>query len=827
MRTNSRVIGSLLGILLTLAASPAAAAGTMLDYVNVSRQGDTATLEIRLACDSRYVDHSPATRSNRVRISLVDIDRCDQGAGATPRRELRRPPGRELADLRELEYVHDADGGVLLLHFEASVSVTVSQGGDLSRLAVKVDLGDGSVSESAAGGGAALTSTQIARVEDRARSATDRAFTPAPPADGGNYAINLESSLQPIDAAGLDPERFADGAELYMTRGAVGDRVWHRLRVGFFADEQQAEQVMDRLKPIYPDAWVVRVAADERATAQTAVATTTPPVAAAPTGADVLTAEKLAALMQEGRAAMMAGDNARAVQIYTRILREPENANTRRAQEYLGLARERNGQVAHAVAEYRRFLMLYPDGDDTARVRQRLAGLVAIEELRPELVRTEGPRRAPSRWDIYGGIAQYYRHDESQFGDRESVTAQSSVLTDLDLVARRRGDRFDVSSRATLGNLYDMLGEDQGPGNSTRIYYMYADVVDAKLNTSMRIGRQTVRHSGVLGRFDGLHLAWQWRPDVRFNVVTGYPVDSPIDGVESNRVFYGLSTDVTGVFDLFDASLFFNTQEVGGVEDRQAIGGELRYYDDARSLVTLLDYDVSYGEVNSFVMLGNWSLANRMTFNAMFDMRKTPLMTTRNALIGQPFETVIELIASLGEDTVRQLAVDRTGDMQTLSAGVSAPLFDRFQLNADMTMTNYSGTPASGDVPAIPEINGDLYYSLNLIGSSLLAEGDTTVLGVGYIDGSNASTLTFSVDARYPMTRGFRFNPRFRMSLREIVRTESDQWIAAPSLRLLYRFARRFRVDLEVGGEWSSQTTDGDSFDYNTYFIYGGYRADF
>jgi inosine/xanthosine triphosphate pyrophosphatase family protein len=63
--------------------------------------------------------------------------------------------------------------------------------------------------------------------------------------------------------------------------------------------------------------------------------------------------------------------------------------------------------------------------------------------------------------------------------------------------------------------------------------------------------------------------------------------------------------------------------------------------------------------------------------------------------------------------------------------------------------------------------------------------------------------------------------------LREITRTDTDQWIAAPSLRMFYRFARRYLFELEVGGEWSSQETDDDSFDYNSYFIYAGYRADF
>jgi len=828
-----------IALLLGLLAQSALAAGSMLTQIHVSRLADTAELEVGFSCENRYIDHFPVARAKRIRISLRRIDRCDAGAGSTPRRELRRPMGRQLARLREVEFVSDADGGSLLLHFDEPVAITVRQGGNLNRLVVAVEVAtanfdddDGNRTTTTVATGAALTERQADRVEARAQLATTAAFGQTPVSHVGDYAINLESAPQPIDVARVDTTQFAEDAELYTTQVVIGDRTWHRLRLGFFASEQAAELVMARLKSIYVDAWVVRVELDEHALAATQVVV--PPAAAAPAAipatvaaGDAMSLDKLAALADDGRAAMMAGDNARAVKIYTRILQEPENEYTRQAQEYLGLARERSGQTAHAVAEYRRFVMLFPEGDDAKRVRQRLAGLMAVEELRPEVARVERRTRDRGRWDVYGGLAQYYRRDESKFGDRESVTGQSSVLTDFDLVARRRGDRVDASSRVTLGNLYDLLGEDQGPGNATRIYYMYADVVDSRLNTSMRIGRQSLHHSGVLGRFDGLQLSWQWRPDTRFNVVTGYPVDSPIDSVETERFFYGISTDLTSVLDLFDVSLFFNTQEVDGVDDRQAIGGELRYYDDARSLITLVDYDLSYGEINSIVLLGNWALANRMTFNAMFDTRKTPLLTTRNALIGQPFETVSELIASLGEDTVRQLAVDRTGEMQTLSAGVSTPLFDRFQVNLDVTMTNYSGTSASGDVPAIPEIDGDLYYSLNLIGSSLLAEGDMTVFGVGYIDGSNVSTWSLLVDARYPMFRGLRLNPRMRVLLRDIVRTESEQWIAAPSLRFLYRFARRFQLEFEVGGEWSSQETAGDSFDYNTYFVYGGYRADF
>ncbi len=44
---------------------------------------------------------------------------------------------------------------------------------------------------------------------------------------------------------------------------------------------------------------------------------------------------------------------------------------------------------------------------------------------------------------------------------------------------------------------------------------------------------------------------------------------------------------------------------------------------------------------------------------------------------------------------------------------------------------------------------------------------------------------------------------------------------------MLYRIGRHFELELEAGGEWSSQKTNDEKYDYNTYFIYAGYRADF
>jgi hypothetical protein len=657
------------------------------------------------------------------------------------------------------------------------------------------------------------------------------------------YAVNLESALQPINAPRFKAGQVPDDVQLYGTEVVVDGRTWHRLRLGFFATEEQAEAALTILRPDYPDAWVVHVSAKEKNAAanSTVVAVgpeensssieSSPGEPAFDTSTEGktagLTTEQLVQLMDQGRQALLTDANDRAVQIYTKVLRDQENEYSRQAQEYLGLARERNGQNAHAVAEYRRYLMLYPDGEDAARVRQRLAGLTTINEIRAEPRGTDPRRVNVSRWDIYGGFAQYYRRDVSQFDDQDEVVGQSSVLSDFDLVTRRRGDRFDFSSRSTFGHLYDLLSQDEGPGSRSRIYYMYADLVDSHWNVSARLGRQSLHGSGVLGRFDGAQFGWSFRPDVRLNVVTGYPVDSADDSLNTDRFFYGLSTDFMNVLELFDLSLFYNTQEVDGIEDRQAVGSELRYFDDARSLIMLVDYDLSYSEVNSFVTLGNWVFPNRMTLNAMIDFRKSPLLTTRNALIGQSVSSIDELLLIFREDEIRELARDRTGDIQTYSLGLSAPLFDRFQINADATMVNYDGTPASGGVPAIPDADGNVYYSMTLIGSSLLMEQDTSIFGLGYVDGGMVSTTTVTIDTRYPVTRGMRINPRFRVSRRDIDRTDSEQWIATPSLRMLYRFARRYEIELEFGGEWSSQKTDTESFDYNSYFIYAGYRTNF
>ena len=74
-----------------------------------------------------------------------------------------------------------------------------------------------------------------------------------------------------------------------------------------------------------------------------------------------------AALLADARAAIIAQELDRAVQLLTDLQGMPANASSAEAQELLGVVRERNGQLAHAKAEYEIYLAKYPDGPGAER----------------------------------------------------------------------------------------------------------------------------------------------------------------------------------------------------------------------------------------------------------------------------------------------------------------------------------------------------------------------------------------------------------------------------------------------------------------------------
>jgi hypothetical protein len=405
------------------------------------------------------------------------------------------------------------------------------------------------------------------------------------------------------------------------------------------------------------------------------------------------------------------------------------------------------------------------------------------------------------------------------------VVNQSSIYTDLSVDARRRGERFDFSARVTAGHRTDLLGDDErsSSGNDFRLSYAYADLADARTGLRGRLGRQTRNTGGVLGRFDGLNLTYAMNERLRFEGVAGQPVFSTSDSPEDSRTFYGVSSTFAPFSENLDLGVFLLQQDLGGLTDRQAVGAELRYFGAEQSLWGIIDYDTEFSELGSMFLQGSWRLPANFTVTGLIDRRRSPFLSLGNALVGQQLPGFSDLQLLFTEDEIRQLALDRSPEVTTYSAGMSRPFTPKLQLNLNASLSSVGATPESGGVAAT-EKSEYSYYSADIVASSIFTEGDVGIVGLRYAVSDTTDVYSISIDTRFPIGRSWRINPRLRVDYREISSDQSTQWIYMPGLRLQYRLGRRVRLEFEAGKQYSVREMTGTDVDRESYFVNAGYQ---
>jgi len=681
----------------------------------------------------------------------------------------------------------------------------------------------------------------------------------APAGAEAEYIINLRSSIRPIDIPEIIDNATGDEYIVYTTNVTLDNKVWNRLRVGFFPDKEAAARLLALVKPSFPSAWIGTAGPEEafnarresmerkarkRAPAATmtlAQASTSiptpkstavpPPAPLAPTRPPV-PEDQIQALMEEARQAVARSDYARAIQLYTKVLEYPANDHSQDALEFLGVAREKNGQNAHAIKLYQEYLAQYPDGEGHDRVKQRLDGLTTLaQDVQPRLAGGQ-PRVVKTPWDIYGGLSLYYRRDEDTSDGVQDPVTQSSLSNDIDITARRRTDASDVQTRFTGSYLHDFL--DNG-SDLTSVSSMYVEALDKSHGISMKLGRQSHNRDGVLGRLDGMVLGYKANDWLKLNTIAGFPVQSTRDQLKTDRYLYGVSADFGPIGKAWDFNAFIVEQRADGLLDRRAIGGEARYFERNRSLLAFLDYDISYASLNTFIFLGTWRLEDNTTINASLDYRNSPILTTTNALQGQPVRKLSDLNDLFSENQIRQLAEDRTAKSTSATLGASHPFSEKFQLDGDVTVSKLSDSKDSGDLNgdtindgiATPGTGYEFFYNAQFIGSSLIKSGDISILGLRYSDTQSANTTTLSINTRYPITTNFRVNPRARVDYRVNSRDNSTQWIYSPEFRTDYRWRKNHHFEAELGGEWSNRDLPTGTDKTSSYFFTFGYRLDF
>ncbi len=673
------------------------------------------------------------------------------------------------------------------------------------------------------------------------------------------YAINLESRKESLDELPVH-EPLPEGYSLYSVAFGSGVTRFNRVRLGFFVSLSEANRLATQLRSQFPGAWVsqVSVAEENAAKEKPLLAVLIPPDAepSAQTNSAqkqvidsaiaVASAETLDAtaatsatrqptiapktrpqtvvgsdheLLSRALAAATAKDYATAIRFYTKALESDDTAVRKQALEQLAVAREYNGQAAHAKALYEKFLMEYPDSPEQRRVQQRLSGL--ITRNLPMKKKLNQAQEKDDAWSLFGNVSQFYRRHALTVEGSDEVVGIDALFSDVDVIAKRQGQHMDLGMRFSGSYALDFAEASRQRSFQASSIFLEGSLNDYHLD--FRMGRQSKTNAGVLGRFDGLLLEYQVLPWLEINSVAGYLVNSSFDTPNTDRPFYGVSAE----FSLWDGALewmpFFVEQQASGLLDRRAVGMESRYYSEKISAFSLLDYDIYHGELNNLYLQGNFRLPRDYQIHGSYDHRRSPYLTTQNALIGQGVEDLSELERDFAVREIQQLAEDRTSEVDLLNFGIDKKLTSRYQVTLDVSISDYSGTETSGDVQGF-EGRTYYYYSAQLRANDMYGDNSYSSLQLRYSDSGTTQSNSIYWNNRFALGEGWRVYPRLRVDYKTFDTSGQQEWHAAPSVRVDYRRRRGLTFEFESGYDWSNRQLQEGDLGITGYFLRAGYR---
>jgi tetratricopeptide (TPR) repeat protein len=717
---------------MALGAHAAPPAGMPMDplvqAIDTEDRDDHADIAIQFACTTRYITNTPMNHGSSTRITLRLGPDCGPYLGAFP---------------PELPLI--GGGGQLVTG--ARVESTVP-GEIVLELSWARDL-DFVMAPTASGQG-----LRVRLIGTEHRKAKIYVSEPDVPL---GYAVNLESSPKSFEAAAVETAAARLQTQTYVSETDIEDEHWYRLRAGPFSTRAEAERVLQIAQSSYPRAWL---AVNDEATDLTMVERAG--VQAAPASVPIdpaLPAEQRASILKDARADLEKHQYPQAIDLLNRLLRQPEYPGRADAQELLGLARERAGQLAQAKAEYDAYLSRYPEGPGADRVRARLQAL-ASASLAPK---STGEFGAPSdnRWAVAGSVALAYQYGKEQTvssGSSTTTTSMNGALVYTDLLVRDRGQRYDFTGRVDAGYTENLVAS--AGGSQDRTTAAFVEVTDRALGLTGRLGRQSLASQGVIGLFDGLFVGYQMSPWCALSAAAGYPAYTSYSQFSTQQQFGTVALEYSPYQSwVFDTYVFNEIDE--GMTDRRSIGFQTRYSQPGRTAVMLADYDFAFNQLNSATLIGNLRVGQSWIVGLDADHRRSPLLELSNALIGQNAVDLNALSHEFTPSQIRQLALDRTASSDTVVASASRPLGERWQFMVDVAALRLSGTPASGGVDATDSTGLDKSATIQISGSSLMQASDLHIFGVRLDDSPEARSTTLSWDARFALWGAWRFGPRF------------------------------------------------------------------
>lgn len=778
----------------------------LIEVIEIDQHDTQVDITLQFNCSLHYAGHSPASEGSEVRLRLRPDRDCGPSASMAAAGAIASeiPPISGPRGVITAARLESSPGGevTLTLTWATPESFVLAQGASAGGLRIRL---------------------LRARDDKPHILVTERGDT------ASNFAVNLESQRQPFEPGAVEAAARKLQTKTFVSEVQTAGEKWYRLRAGPFDQRSVAESVLRAATRDYPRAWLA--VADDSITNDPNTAVAEPPLPAVePIGVDApLDPKERTALLDEARKAMRGHDYSLAVQILTRLQRQPEFPERAQVQEMLGLARERSSEVAQAKAEYEEYLRRYPKGPAADRIRARLRILrAAAAPARAGSL--DGSDNADHGLKVSGGVSQLFRRDSfgtDLNGPLFSTIVEDAIFTDADLFVHKDGERFASALRTNFGYAKNFLPTDTpGAEDRVRITTAFFDLDDRLLGLRGRLGRQTAVTDGIFGTFDGGALSYQFAPSWSLRGTVGMPIDNASAGIRTEGRFETLALDYAPALSHWDTSVYFAEQKLEGIRDREAVGAQVQYAVPSGSLVGYLDYDTAFQSLNALVLLGTWQLPQRWQITLDLEHRNTPILTARNALIGQTQSTLTQLESLYDKQQIVALARDRTPVLSSYVASALKQLGERFQVILDVFYTRLSSTPASGGVEAFDGSAGkDLSYQAQLLGSSLLRAGDFNQIVVRYDQTPTYDTLGWQFISRYPLFGAWRFGPRVLVQ-RTVTDTGFTQLSYAPYGHLDYQRNGRL-LEIEAGAELGRNPPALQIGNSTRLFVSVGYRINF
>ena len=653
-----------------------------------------------------------------------------------------------------------------------------------------------------------------------------------------SLAVILASSPQSFSGLSQTQQEALQGQFVYQTKVRVKGKAYYRLALGNFDSSAGARVALEKIKPLFVDAWIyqrsnlerqqIRLFLEDSGVGEEPKAGNKQPVETKKIQADTADSLLLAA-----RQAFLDENYARVIALTEKISAEYWSAGEienlpqiREALELAGTTRERQAELAgtigerraklnQAIVSYEIALDTDPPAEVSARISNRLQGIRTMSvEPRARLAEAD-EKPAESGWDSRGSLLQYYRDDIIDgLNDGGPESVNRLFVTNIGLQMQRRTENGVWAIGLDAGLLNDLHEDDTDSlVSNANISYSTEDLL-------LVGGRQTRTLTGVNQRFDGLSYKDISRSAFQMTYALGYLVQSYYDDVDTEHPFYGINISISP-YDSVGVDIYFVEQEISGLTDRQSVGTEIEYRNDVSFVYGIIDYDTFYADLNNITLISNYRYSAQWDFNLTANYGYSPTLSTLNALQGQAADSIDSLTDRLTDDQIYQLAQDRTSRATNLYFGGSYQIDTDRQIYFDLSTFYLDATDESDGVLAIDETDST-QLSLDYSVRDFFSADDYSTIGFRLLKSTSSDTQSVRLRTRLPGYLGLIYDPRVRLDNRQGKDGRPDQWIWNTALKLSYRATKKLTFETDFSFEYSD--LDLPDLDRQiTYRLYAGY----